>query len=89
MNIKQKESSTLWVFSKDYSGDNEENRLQGEKSGSRKIRDEGKTGKAGCLLLLSVLLEVLGILGIRRAGKRFKIYSVPCFNLESLSMSSR
>ena len=87
-NIKQKESSTLRVFAKDYSGDNEENRLEGEKSGSRKIRDEGKTGNAGCLLLLSMLPEALGILGVRRAGERFEIYSVPGFNLESLSMSS-
>ena len=45
-NIKQKESSTLWVFSKDYSGDNEENGLEGENSGSQKIRDEGVKGKS-------------------------------------------
>ena len=45
-NIKQKESSTLWVFSKDYSGDNEENGLEGENSGSQKIIDEGVKGKS-------------------------------------------
>ena len=34
------------MFSKDYSGDNEENGLEGENSGSQKIRDEGEKGRS-------------------------------------------
>ena len=42
---KQEASTTFWMFSKDYSGDNVENGLEGEKSGRWKIRDKGIKGE--------------------------------------------